>query len=96
MTKPATSFHLFGRLPPELRLQIWQYCLPYRVFELDFSLDEYVFWSYREYLDPPLTFAMYPLTYNASKWASATHQPATLINPWMLIGLQALTSRMPG
>jgi hypothetical protein len=54
MTKPATSFHLFGRLPPELRLQIWQYCLPYRVFELDFSLDEYVFWSYREYLDPPL------------------------------------------
>ncbi|KAH0238630.1 hypothetical protein KCV06_g618, partial [Aureobasidium melanogenum] len=83
MTKPATSFHLFGRLPPELRLQIWQYCLPYRVFELDFSLDEYVFWSYREYLDPPLTFAMYPLTYNASKWASATHQPFDFEDAWV-------------
>jgi hypothetical protein len=29
------SFPQFGRLPTEIRLQIWEYCLPHRVFELD-------------------------------------------------------------
>lgn len=43
MTTPMPSFHLFGRLPTELRLQIWQYCLPYRVFELDYPLDIMVY-----------------------------------------------------
>ncbi|KAJ5666883.1 hypothetical protein N7462_011292 [Penicillium macrosclerotiorum] len=33
-SKPGT-FHLFPRLPPELRLAIWRECLPSRVMELD-------------------------------------------------------------
>jgi hypothetical protein len=28
-------FHLFPRLPTELRLEIWRLCLPRRVWELD-------------------------------------------------------------
>lgn len=28
-------FHFFPRLPPELRLEIWRLCIPYRVWELD-------------------------------------------------------------
>ncbi|KAJ5907162.1 uncharacterized protein N7473_004078 [Penicillium subrubescens] len=29
------NFHLFPRLPKELRLHIWRLCLPHRVTELD-------------------------------------------------------------
>ena len=29
------SFHIFSRLPTELRLEIWRLCLPSRVWELD-------------------------------------------------------------
>lgn len=48
MTTPISSFHLFGRLPTELRLHIWQYCLPYRVVELDYPLDTIVYSLDRE------------------------------------------------
>lgn len=48
MTKPTPSFHLFGQLPTELRQQIWQYCLPHRVVELDCPLDTIVYWLDRE------------------------------------------------
>lgn len=32
---PERTFHLFTRLPTELRLAIWRECLPHRVAELD-------------------------------------------------------------
>ena len=45
MSAPARVFHLFPQLPPELREEVWRYCLPYRVFELDhpahFNVFEY-------------------------------------------------------
>jgi len=34
------SFHLFSRLPAELRLEIWRLCLPHRVWESDFPTDQ--------------------------------------------------------
>lgn len=37
------SFHLFPKLPAELRIQIWQLCLPFRVHELDFPIGEYLY-----------------------------------------------------
>lgn len=30
----ATTFHYFSRLPPEIRIAIWKFCLPNRVTEL--------------------------------------------------------------
>lgn len=37
------SFHLFPRLPTELRLEIWRLCLPNRVWELDIPTAEGLF-----------------------------------------------------
>lgn len=34
-SSPPTTFHLFSRLPPELRDLIWFFCLPRRVVPLD-------------------------------------------------------------
>lgn len=35
MSASERTFHLFPRLPAELRLAIWRLCLPHRVYELD-------------------------------------------------------------
>lgn len=45
MSAPQQTFHPFQRLPLELREQIWRYCLPYRVRELDTPLSDNVYWS---------------------------------------------------
>ncbi|KAK4938100.1 hypothetical protein LTR10_021421 [Elasticomyces elasticus] len=37
------SFHYFPQLPPELRDEIWRYCLPQRIRELDIPLAENVY-----------------------------------------------------
>ncbi|KAJ5635464.1 uncharacterized protein N7484_008777 [Penicillium longicatenatum] len=37
------SFHLFPRLPTELRLQIWRLCIPYRVWDIDLPTDEGIY-----------------------------------------------------
>ena len=37
------TFHLFPRLPTELRLEIWRLCLPRRVLELDYQRDDLLF-----------------------------------------------------
>ncbi|OIW26888.1 hypothetical protein CONLIGDRAFT_707442 [Coniochaeta ligniaria NRRL 30616] len=34
------AFHLFPRLPTELRIEIWRLCLPRRVLELDYQRDD--------------------------------------------------------
>lgn len=39
----ATSFHLFPKLPQELRDAIWRECLPCRVIEIDFPTEEAMF-----------------------------------------------------
>lgn len=39
------TFHLFPRLPTELRLAIWRLCLPRRVVELDYQRDDLFFGS---------------------------------------------------
>lgn len=36
---PASAFHLFSDLPPELRILIWEYCLPQRVREVNEIVD---------------------------------------------------------
>ncbi|KAL1856306.1 hypothetical protein Daus18300_010791 [Diaporthe australafricana] len=36
----ATSFHLFPKLPQELRDAIWRECLPRRVIEIDYPTEE--------------------------------------------------------
>ncbi|KAJ5355173.1 uncharacterized protein N7496_012385 [Penicillium cataractarum] len=33
--RPEPQFHLFSRLPAELRIKIWEFCLPNRVVELN-------------------------------------------------------------
>ena len=38
-----STFHIFPRLPVELRLAIWRECLPHRTCELDIPLDSIVF-----------------------------------------------------
>lgn len=38
-------FHLFPKLPTELRLEIWRLCLPNRVWESDFPTDQGFFWT---------------------------------------------------
>ncbi len=43
MPAPPNTFHLFPQLPAELRLAIWRECLPYRVVELDWQCDEWLF-----------------------------------------------------
>ncbi|KAK5720382.1 hypothetical protein LTR17_015019 [Elasticomyces elasticus] len=43
------SFHLFLELPLELRQEIWRYCLPHRVRELDTPLAQNVFEPEYEY-----------------------------------------------
>ncbi|KAL4819206.1 hypothetical protein BDW67DRAFT_194156 [Aspergillus spinulosporus] len=40
MSTPNTTFHLFPKLPIEIRLMIWRECLPNRVMELDNQRDE--------------------------------------------------------
>ncbi|KAJ5088931.1 hypothetical protein N7532_007615 [Penicillium argentinense] len=39
------SFHLFPRLPTELRLQIWRLCLPCRVWDTDWPTDDGTFFD---------------------------------------------------
>ena len=39
MPAPPDTFHLFPRLPTELRLAIWRECLPHRVVDLDDQFD---------------------------------------------------------
>ena len=48
------SFHLFPRLPTELRLEIWRLCLPCRVWEIDIPDYEGLF------LDGPNADGFYP------------------------------------
>jgi hypothetical protein len=36
------AFHFFPQFPTELRLEIWRLCLPHRVLELDYPVDETV------------------------------------------------------
>lgn len=43
MTAPKPVFRLFSRLPTELRLTIWRYCLPNRIYEIDHPWDRMVF-----------------------------------------------------
>lgn len=43
MSEPENTFHLFPRLPTELRLAIWRLCLPQkRVMELDVQSDDLI------------------------------------------------------
>lgn len=44
----ATSFHLFPKLPQEIRDAIWRECLPRRVIEIDFPTEDWI------WLDVPL------------------------------------------
>ena len=39
------TFHPFPQLPPELREEIWRYCLPYQARELDVRLADNVYWN---------------------------------------------------
>ncbi|KAJ5715185.1 uncharacterized protein N7483_012366 [Penicillium malachiteum] len=39
------SFHLFPRLPTELRLEIWRLCLPCRVWDTDWPTDEGIYFE---------------------------------------------------
>ncbi|KAL3448436.1 hypothetical protein BJX65DRAFT_274709 [Aspergillus insuetus] len=48
MTTTATQFHLFSKLPAEIRSMIWCECLPRRVVELDYPRDD-IIWED----DPP-------------------------------------------
>ncbi|KAJ6103133.1 hypothetical protein N7486_005560 [Penicillium sp. IBT 16267x] len=48
------SFHLFPRLPTELRLQIWRLCIPCRVWDTDLPTDDGI------YLDEPNADGSYP------------------------------------
>ncbi|KAK3938837.1 hypothetical protein QBC46DRAFT_389268 [Diplogelasinospora grovesii] len=44
MSSPGhLTFHRFPEFPTELRLAIWRHCLPHRVLELDYPVDESVF-----------------------------------------------------
>ncbi|KAL2872400.1 2EXR domain-containing protein [Aspergillus lucknowensis] len=52
MSTPSTTFHLFPRLPIEIRLMIWRECLPNRVMEVDQQLDE-LLWDEDD--SPPCT-----------------------------------------
>ncbi|KAK4952423.1 hypothetical protein LTR10_009229 [Elasticomyces elasticus] len=49
MSHSDPSFHLFLELPLELREEIWRYCLPHRVRELDTPLAQNVFEPEYEY-----------------------------------------------
>ncbi|KAL4762038.1 2EXR domain-containing protein, partial [Aspergillus foveolatus] len=53
MSTPNTTFHLFPKLPIEIRLMIWRECLPNRVMELDHQQDE-LLWDEDD--DPPCMF----------------------------------------
>lgn len=37
------TFHPFPRLPTELREEIWRFCLPHRVYELDQPIERFVY-----------------------------------------------------
>jgi hypothetical protein len=39
------TFHSFPRLPIELREEIWRFCLPHRVSEMDYPIDWMVYGS---------------------------------------------------
>ena len=43
MSSAPANFHLFSRLPPELRDWIWRLCLPYRACQLDLLLADNVY-----------------------------------------------------
>ncbi|KAK5674860.1 hypothetical protein LTS10_012597 [Elasticomyces elasticus] len=49
MSHPDPSFHLFLELPLELREEIWRYCLPHRLRELDTPTAQNVFEPEYEY-----------------------------------------------
>jgi hypothetical protein len=57
MAIPELVFHCFGRLPLELREEIWRYCLPFRVCEMDFPVDEIVFDLPGDDEPPPCTLS---------------------------------------
>ncbi|THV80511.1 hypothetical protein D6D29_06091 [Aureobasidium pullulans] len=40
------TFHPFPRLPTELREEIWRFCLPHRVSEMDYPIDWMVYDSF--------------------------------------------------
>ena len=52
MSIPAREFHFFPKLPTELREQIWLYCLPERVCELDIPLNHILLAPSDEYWKP--------------------------------------------
>lgn len=37
------AFHYFSQLPAELRFAIWRECLPHRVVEIDYAVDDYAY-----------------------------------------------------
>ncbi|KAJ5238544.1 hypothetical protein N7468_003163 [Penicillium chermesinum] len=43
MAEAERTFHIFPRLPTELRLEIWRLCLPYRVWDTDLPTDEAIY-----------------------------------------------------
>ncbi|KAK5161101.1 hypothetical protein LTS14_000897 [Recurvomyces mirabilis] len=43
MANTEQVFHCFPRLPADLRKEIWRFCLPNRICELDFLVDDIVF-----------------------------------------------------
>jgi len=45
MSTSEPTFHCFSRLPLELREQIWRYCLPYRIRELDVPVADNLYWG---------------------------------------------------
>lgn len=56
-----TEFHLFPNLPTELRLMIWEICLPSRIFELECPVprdigpnDCILYWPTRQNWQPPV------------------------------------------
>ena len=42
------TFNPFSRLPTELREEIWRFCLPHRVIEMDYPLDFMVYGSFND------------------------------------------------
>jgi hypothetical protein len=45
MSTSSVDFTLFPKLPVEIREEIWRYCLPHRVCELDMPYDRVVFYD---------------------------------------------------
>lgn len=69
-----TMFRPFSELPPELREEIWRYCLPYRFRELDMPLADNVYWDQPQpckLQDTSWKNSRPPLIYNACHEARA-------------------------